>query len=275
MQQVPQTDDRSSPRRRKGDGLLWLSLVLSIAAGGHAVPAAAEQPPKLKSCAAAVIDREYLTVHCPKGKLVELLTSIRDKTGVNFDLPPDLLSTPISVVLDKSPLQSALDIVLAKFNYTLDGAAVLSGGRAAGTSVIIYSLRESSQEPTRESKAEPPPVTRREPPPEAAFESPAPTPEPAAVEQAREAVSTTPPAMTSFPPAVPEVSAEQEARSREAFFANLPRPGATLPQVSMPAQLPPSPSITNQTGPGDGRRGLPLPEFTPGPETVTPPGIPR
>jgi len=274
MKQVLQIDDRS-PHRRKGERLLHLSLVLSIAAGGFAVPAAAEQPPKLKSCAAAVIDKEYLAVHCPKGKLVELLTSIRDKTGVNFDLPPDLLSTPISVVLDKSPLQSALDVVLAKFNYTLDGAAVLSGGRAAGTSVIIYSLRESSSEPTRESKSEPAPALRREAPEAAVEPPPPPPPEPAAVEQSRQAVSGQPPVMTSFPPSVPEVSAEQEARAREAFFANLPKSGATLPQVSMPAQLPPSPSVTNQTGPGDGRRGLPLPEFTPGPETATPPGIPR
>lgn len=262
-------------RRRKGEGLLRFLLVLSFAAGGFAMPAAAEQPPKLKACAAAVVDKEFLTVHCPKGKLVELLTSIRDKTGVNFDLPPDLLSTPISVVLDKSPLQLALDAVLAKFNYTLDGTAVLSGGRATGTSVIIYSLRESSSEPTREAKSETPPPARRAPAPEAAAEAPPPAPEPAAAGQPQPALGGLPPVMTSFPPSVPEVSAEQEARAREAFFANLPKSGATLPQVSMPAQLPPSPSVTNQTGPGDGRRGLPLPEFTPGPETATPPGIPR
>ncbi len=263
------------PRRRKGERLLYLTLALSFAAGGVAFPAAAEQPPKLKACAAAVVDKEYLAVHCPKGKLVELLTSIRDRTGVNFDLPPDLLSTPISVVLDKSPLQSALDAVLAKFNYTLDGTATLSGGRATGTSVIIYSLRESSSEPTREVKSETPPPARRAPAPEPAAEVPPPAPEPAAAEQPQPALGGQPPVMTSFPPSVPEVSAEQEARAREAFFANLPKSGATLPQVSMPAQLPPSPSVTNQTGPGDGRRGLPLPEFTPGPETATPPGIPR
>lgn len=246
------------------------TVVLALAAGGAAFAA---QPAKTRTCRVALVDKDLLNVDCPKGRLGEFLAALHQQTGMEADVSAELAATPVSVVLDKSTLQAVLDVALARYNYSLDGTPMIVGGRAAGTKVVVVGLREASGKdagapaaadaPPAMAEPGPPPHPQDSPPPiEAAAEEPArPGPaEPASADAA------------SAAPGLPAVDPEIAAKAREAFFANLPPPGATLPQGPAQVELPPSRPIHNSTGPGDGRRGLPLPDFTPGPPTRTPPG---
>lgn len=264
-------DVRPQQRHR----LTW-RLVASLAALS-VLPiglAAGAQPPKMKSCAVAVVDKDLLDINCPKGRLGELLTALHDLTGMESDISREMAASPVSVVLDKATLQVALDMMLARYNYSLDGTPVLTGGRAAGTKVTVYSLREAADGDRRNS----PPMDVAPAPgestssryqQESAPPSDAGSGDPAQPAFAEPQISEASGSTLGMPAADPE----QAAKAREAFFAKLPTSGATLPPGAAQAELPPSRQVQNSTGPGDGRRGLPLPDFTPGAPTRTPPGM--
>lgn len=264
----------AAQRRRLDVASAKLAMVLALAAVLDGGQARAEQRPPSRLCAVAAADKAHLSVNCPNGRLVDLLAGIRDRTGVAFFVPPNLLTTPISVVLDHASLQSVLDAALAEYDYALDGPTTLVGGRAAGTSVTIFSMREASSDVPHAPSADSTAPAAEHDPPEPSAQSVEATPsEPSATEERNPGGDG---AQTAESPgAMPEVSSEEEVRVREAFFANLPTPGTSLPMAPSPAELPPAPVVTNETGPGDGRSSLPLPDFTPGAETGAPPGVPR
>ncbi|MBK8335675.1 MAG: hypothetical protein IPL03_03360 [Sterolibacteriaceae bacterium] len=235
--------------------------------------AAAEQPPRVRVCSAAVVGKDLLTINCPKARLGDLLAALRERIGMEADVSDELAATPVSVVLEKSTLQVALDTMLARYNYSLDGTPVIIDGRAAATRVVVLGPRETAAQDNRN----PPPMDvappSAEPAPSRYLEEP---PAPADTADSRKPQPAAPEAPAGEAPAystgMPAIDSERAAKAREAFFANLPAPGATLPPAPARVELPPSLPIQNSTGPGDGRRGLPLPDFTPGPPTRTPPG---
>lgn len=234
---------------------------------------AAAQSPKLRTCSVAVVKTNLLTVNCPKGQLGELLTVLREQIGMASDLSAELAATPVSVVLEEATLQAALDQMLANYNYSLDGIPVIAGGRAGGTKVVVYGLRKAAVQDKRDPPTDAPapgtePTRSRyqeeTPPPTESPGNDSAQPRPAEPQSAE-----APDSSSGMPIMDPEVA----AKAREAFFANLPAAGTTLPPGAAQVELPPSRPIQNSTGPGDGRQGLPLPDFTPGPPTQTPPGV--
>jgi hypothetical protein len=235
--------------------------------------AAADQPPKVRTCGVTVVDKDLLTINCPKARLGELLAALHQRIGMESDVSDELAATPVSVVLETSTLQVALDTMLARYNYSLDGTPMIVDGRAAATRLVVLGPRESA---TQDNRSPPPmdtPPASAEPAPSRYQEEP---PAPADTADIRKPQPAAPEAPAGEAPAystgLPAIDAEQAAKAREAFFANLPAPGATLPPAPARVELPPSLPIQNSTGPGDGRRGLPLPDFTPGTPTRTPPG---
>lgn len=251
--------------------LTILATGVSLLALGNSGEVAADQPPRVKACTAAVVDKHLLTINCPKGGLSELLTELGRQTGLESDVSAGIEATPVSVVLERATLQLVLDTLLAGYNYSLDGTPALVGGRANGTKVVVLGLREKAEQDKRFSADTPTAAT--EPAPSRNQEAPSPAPETAGnesahTEPAQPPASEVPGGFAIGPPAV---DPEAAARARDAFYANLPAPGATLPPAAAHVELPPSPQIQNSSGPGDGRQGLPLPEFTPGPPTRTPP----
>lgn len=245
--------------------------VLSLLANGTA---AAAQPPKIKACGVALVDKDLLTIDCPKGRLGELLTALHEQTGMESDISAELAATPVSVVLEESTLRVVLEMALARYNYSLDGTPMIVGGRAGATRVVVLGLREAAAQgvgtpsttdmPPAMAEPTPPPYQEEPPPQTDTARDDRAQPSPAEPQSANAADSM---------PAMPAMDPEVAAKAREAFFANLPAPGATLPQGPVQVELPPSRPIQNSTGPGDGRRSLPLPDFTPGPPTRTPPGV--
>lgn len=243
--------------------------VLLIATSGTL---AAAQPTKLRPCSVVIVKADLLTIDCPNGRLGELLTAVHEKTGLESDLSAELAASPVSVVLENSTLQAALDQMLANYNYSLDGVPVIAGGRASSAKVVVFGLRKAAAQDKRSPPMDVPSVTE---PTASRYQedSPPPSETPgndSAQPSPTEARTTEAPSFSSIMPATdPEVA----AKAREAFFANLPAAGATLPPGAAQAELPPSRTIQNSAGPGDGRQGLPLPDFTPGPPTQTPPGV--
>ena len=235
---------------------------------------AAAQPPKIRTCSVAVVQKDLLTVNCPKGRLGELFAALHAQTGMESDISAELAATPVSVVLEKSTLQVALDLMLAQYNYSLDGSPMIVGGRASGTKVVVLGLRKAAAQDSRNPPGGVPPAMAEPSPSRHPEESPPPPPDTASSDTARTTVAepraAEAPGFSAGMPAT--VDPELAAKQREAFFAKLPAAGATLPPGAAQAQLPASQPIQNSTGPGDGRRGLPLPDFTPGPPTRTPPG---
>jgi hypothetical protein len=242
--------------------LLWLAASGTVAA---------TQPPKIRTCSVAVVDKDLLTINCPKAQLGELLAALHEQTGMESDVSAELAATPISVALEKSTLQVALDMMLARFNYSLDGTPIIVGGRAGGTKVVVLGLREAATQDKRNPAPDTPPATS---PSRYQEESPPPPPDSAADDTARPGAAEPQTAdAPGFAPGMPAMDPELAAKARDAFFANLPAAGATLPPGAAQVELPPSRTIQNNTGPGDGRKALPLPDFTPGPPTQTPPGM--
>lgn len=261
---------------RRADGICfsarlaaaWAIVVLTLAGN-----AGAEQPPKVRVCSATVVGNDLLTINCPKARLGDLLAALRERIGMEADVSDELAATPVSVVLEKSTLQVALDTMLARYNYSLDGTPVIIDGRAAATRVVVLGPRETAAQDNRNpppmdvapASADPAPSRYPEEPPAQADSADSGKPQPAAAETPADAAP-------AYSTGMPAIDSEQAAKAREAFFANLPAPGATLPPAPAQVELPPSLPIQNSAGPGDGRRGLPLPDFTPGPPTRTPPG---
>ena len=241
--------------------------------------AAAEQPPKVRVCSATVVGKDLLSINCPKARLGDLLAALRERIGMESDVSDELAATPVSVVLEKSTLQVALDTMLARYNYSLDGTPAIIDGRAVATRVVVLGPRETAAQDSRNPPpmdapppgAEPAPSRYPEEPPAQADSADTGKPQPAAADAPAPA-DTPGAAAPAYSTGMPAIDSEQAAKAREAFFANLPAPGATLPPAPARVELPPSLPIQNSTGPGDGRRGLPLPDFTPGPPTRTPPG---
>ncbi len=244
--------------------------VLVFALAGNA---AAEQPPKVRTCGVTVVDKNLLSINCPRARLGELLAALHERIGMESDLSDELAATPVSVVLEKSTLQVALDTMLSRYNYSLEGTPAIVEGRSAATRVVVLGPRESAAQDNRSSPPMDPPPASAQPAPSRYDEEP---PAPADTADSRKSQPAAADASAGEAPAystgLPAVDAEQAAKAREAFFANLPAPGATLPPAPAQVELPPSRPIQNSTGPGDGRQGLPLPDFTPGPPTRTPPG---
>jgi hypothetical protein len=246
--------------------LLWLAASGTVAA---------TQPPKIRTCSVAVVDKDLLTINCPKARLGELLAALHEQTGMESDVSAELAATPISVALEKSTLQVALDMMLARFNYSLDGTPIMVGGRAGGTKVVVLGLREAAAQDKRNSAPMATPPTTAEPSPSRYQEEPPPPPPESAADDAARPGAAEPQTAEApgFAPGMPAMDPELAAKAREAFFAKLPAAGATLPPGAAQVELPPSRPIQNNTGPGDGRKAMPLPDFTPGPPTQTPPGM--
>lgn len=267
----PAKRPRSALRIRLLTILAAIFSLLSLATSGTA---AATQPPKIRTCSVTVVDKDLLTITCPDGQLGDLLAALHEQTGMESDVSTELAATPISVALEKSTLQAALDMMLARFNYSLDGTPMIVGGRAGGTKVVVFGLREAAaQEKRNPGRMDATPPTTEPTPSRYQEESP-PSPETAANDTAPPGAAEPQTAdAPGFPRGMSAMDLELAAKAREAFFANLPAAGATLPPGAAQVELPPSPPIQNSTGPGDDRGGLPLPDFTPGPPTQTPPGM--
>lgn len=267
----PQRPARPALRRRL---LTLLSASISTFALMASGELAADQPPKIRPCNVAAVVNDLLTVNCPKGRLGELLTALHNRTGMESDVSAELADAPVSVVLDKASLQAALDVILASYNYSLEGAPAIVGGRANGSKVVVLGRRETAADDKNIPTPKDGPTATREPTPPPYQEEAPPAPETASNDSTRpNASDPTASEAATLAPGMPTQDPAAVAKAREAFFANLPAPSATLPPAAAQAQLPPSPRIENSTGPGDGRQGLPLPEFTPGAPSRTPPFI--
>ena len=254
--------------------LTMLAATFSLLGLATSGTVAATQPPKIRTCSVAVVNKDLLTINCPKARLGELLAALHEQTGMESDVSAELAATPISVALEKSTLQVALDMMLARFNYSLDGTPMIVGGRAGGTKVVVLGLREAAAQDKPNLAPMDTPATTAEPSPSRYPEESPPPPETAANDTARPSAAETQTADTpGFAPGMPAMDPELATKAREAFFANLPAAGTTLPPGAAQVELPPSRQIQNNTGPGDGRKALPLPDFTPGPPTQTPPGM--
>lgn len=247
--------------------LLGIGICCLALSSGKVV---ADQPAKIRACRVAVVAKDLLTINCPKGRLGELLSALREQIGMESDVSSELAATPVSVAIEKAKLQTALDTILAGYNYSLDGEPRIVNGHATGTKVVVLGLRETDDQEARAT----PDLTGKtpEPTPTRIREEPSPPPETASSSAPSSPSETPPSETTGFAPGLPAQDPAAAAKAREAFFANLPAPGAALPPAATQVELPPSQPIQNSTGPGDGRAALPLPDFTPGPPSHTPPG---
>lgn len=98
-------------------GRLIQSLILAIPAFAPAFATDAEDHPHYTCTAKA--DRDLFKVSCNRATLQQLHIALKETGRINLQFPDELANAPISVTVNRVPLERLLQSALSSYNYIL------------------------------------------------------------------------------------------------------------------------------------------------------------